>query len=291
LSADTAGKNDDGLVRSISVPLAAIRERNFNLSPAAYLPGRQEDTVGSTPGLINEWASETDAAQQSDSRARRTISSLERVRDIIVATTAWPKAPLVDVCKLMPGAPTKNVPVDSASVPVIKPKNLVSGLMTGDTDMMSAAEANKNPRYRVEKGDLLCVRTGTMGKVGLVTEKERGWIFGSGLICIRVKDANQLDPNFLAAYFMSPSVKDWIVRNAGGTSIPSISVTTLGALQVPLPPMIIQQEIAGMVDEIGANAAAHDRARQAAEELRDSLLPQFFSGEFDLAEGIALAAP
>lgn len=278
LSADTAGINDDGSVRSISVPLAAIRERNFNLSPAAYLPGRQKDAVGSTSGLIDEWASETDSAQQSDSRARRTISSLARVRDVIVATTAWPEAPLIDVCKLMPGAPTKNVPVDSASVPVLKPKNLESGQLVGDTDMMASAEADKKPRYRVEKGDLLCVRTGTMGEVGLVTEKERGWIFGSGLICMRVKDANQLVPHFLAAYFMSPSVRDWIIRNAGGTSIPSISVTTLGTLQVPLPPMSVQQKIAGIVDELGANAAAHDRARQAAEELRDSLLPQFFSG-------------
>lgn len=45
-----------------------------------------------------------------------------------------------------------------------------------------------------------------------------------------------------------------------------------------LPPMNVQNAIAEMVNQVSESVAAHEQARQAAVELRESLMQLFFSG-------------
>jgi restriction endonuclease S subunit len=78
---------------------------------------------------------------------------------------------------------------------------------------------------------------------------------------------------------MSPAITDWVIRNSRGTSIPSISAKVLATLPLNLPPLWVQRTIAEMIDNFTENAAAHERAYQAATEMRDSLLPILFSGK------------
>lgn len=189
----------------------------------------------------------------------------------------WIEVQLADICELIPGAPTQDDP--NGSVPVLKPKNLVSGKLTGPTDKMDAAEAEQRPRYRVMSGDLLCARTGTVGRVGLTKNDQAGWIFGSGLICIRIKPSTQVDPQFLSFYFAHPAVSDWVTRHARGTSIPNISSRSLGTLPVSLPPLSIQRAIGHVLGTLNDSIEAHQRICETTAELRDTLLPLLLSGE------------
>lgn len=267
-------------VRCTSASLGEIQALDFNLSPAAYLPGNQINDAPNVTDLMARWEFELEAVQRSDFLVRNAVSSLAHTKSFIGATsTSWPKVHLADVCELIPGAPTKDAPNDLGAIPILKAKNLLLGRLTGETDMADASEASRNSRYRVEVGDLLCARTGTMGKVGLVTAEQQGWIFGSGLICIRVRPDQELEPKFLVAYFMSPAVIDWVMRNSGGTSIPSISAKTLSTLPVSLPPLRVQYAIAETMDVFAESSAAHERAHQAANRLRGALFPLFFSGK------------
>jgi type I restriction enzyme M protein len=189
----------------------------------------------------------------------------------------WTDAQLADFCELIPGAPTQDDP--NGSVPVLKPKNLVSGKLTGPTDKMDAAEAEQRPRYRVTSGDLLCARTGTVGRVGLAENDQAGWIFGSGLICIRIKPSTQVDPQFLGFYFAHPAVSDWVTRHARGTSIPNISSRVLGTLPISLPPLSVQRAIGHALVTLNDSIEAHQRIYETTAELRDALLPLLLSGE------------
>jgi restriction endonuclease S subunit len=189
----------------------------------------------------------------------------------------WAEVELSDICELIPGAAIQEDP--NGSVPVLKPKNLIDGRIAGPTDMMDATEAEQHPRYRVRSGDLLCARTGTVGKTGLAGDEQDQSIFGSGLICIRAKDASLIKPLFLGFYFMHPAVGDWITRQAGGTSIPNISSRVLGTLPVIIPPLSVQRAIGQALASLNDSIDAHRQICETTATLRDALLPLLLSGE------------
>lgn len=189
----------------------------------------------------------------------------------------WDEAPLADVCELIPGAPTKDDP--AGKVPVLKPKNLVAGRLAGQTDMMDAAEARRHPRYLIKSGDLLCARTGTLGRSGLADAGQAGWVFGSGLICARVRTDSQVDPRYLAYYFAHQAVSDWILRQARGTSIPNISAKVLGTMPVSVPPLTVQRAIARALAALDDSISAHRRICETTAEIRDAVLPLLMTGE------------
>jgi restriction endonuclease S subunit len=197
--------------------------------------------------------------------------------DLIGATpSTWATTRLSDICTLIPGAST---PSDLAgAVPVLKPRNISAGKLAGPVDRISAEEAARRPRYQVRSGDILCVRTGSVGRVGLVAAEQGGWIFGTGLICLR--PAEHVDPQFLCFYLTHPAVTDWVARQARGTTaISSISAQVLGALPVSLPPLATQRAIGRALATLNDKIEAHQRICQTTTELRDALLPLLFSGE------------
>ena len=190
----------------------------------------------------------------------------------------WTETRLRDICTLTPGATTHDDP--DGPVPVLKPRNLIAGRLVGPTDRISAQEAAQRPRYQVRSGDILCVRTGSIGRVGLATADQAGWIFGTGLICVR--PSPQVDPQFLGFYFTHPAVKDWIARHAKGTAIPSISSQILGTLPVSLPPLPTQSAIGQALMALNEKIEAHQRICETSAELRDTLLPLLFSGQLSV---------
>jgi len=139
------------------------------------------------------------------------------------------------------------------------------------------------PRYQVRSGDLLCVRTGSIGRVGLVAAGQEGWIFGTGLICIR--PAQQVDPQFLCFYFTLPAVTDWFTLQARqSTAIASISAQVLGTLPISLPPLAAQREIGRSLATLNDKIEAHQRICQTTAELRDALLPLLLTGQMSLPD-------
>jgi restriction endonuclease S subunit len=194
--------------------------------------------------------------------------------------TDWVETRLIDICTLIPGAPTYNDP--QGSVPVLKPRNLMAGKLAGPTDRINVDEAAHHPRYQVQNGDLLCARTGSIGRVGLATPDQQGWIFGTGLICIR--PSPQVNPQFLGLYFTHPAVGDWITRHARGTAIPSINSKILGTLPISLPPMPVQRAIGRALTVLNEKIEAHQRICETTAELRDALLPMLFLGQLSASD-------
>jgi restriction endonuclease S subunit len=193
---------------------------------------------------------------------------------LIVAPEDWPEFRLSDVALLIPGAPTHDDPV--GTTPVLKPKNIVAGQLSGETDRVDDNIAEHKERYQVHDGDVLCTRTGSIGRVGLVTKAHVGSIFGSGLICIR--PSSDLDSRFLVFYFSHPAVVDWLSRNAKGTAVPSISRNMLNSLPISLPSLATQRSIGQTLSALNEKIEAHHHICETTASIRDALLPLLFSG-------------
>ena len=186
----------------------------------------------------------------------------------------WQERPLGDFCELIAG--TSIVEDSLGTIPVVKPKNLVDGRVSGPTDCTTSDEATHRVRYRIRSGDLLAARTGSTGRVSLATVAQDGWVFGTGIIRIRPDD--RADPFYLSLYLTHPAVRDWIAGHSSGTAIPSINTKTLGSLPVTLPALTIQRAIGETLDALNQKIVAHELICQATAELRDSLLPVLLSG-------------
>jgi restriction endonuclease S subunit len=198
------------------------------------------------------------------------------VNDIIGTTPAdWQEVALGDFCDLIAGSSILDDP--QGAVPVVKPRNLSAGRVSGSTDHTNSAEAANKQRYRIRAGDLLSARTGSVGRVSLTTGEQEGWLFSTGIICIRPNES--ADPLFLSLYLSHPAIKEWFINHSTGTAIPSINTKTLGTLPVSLPPLALQRAIGGTLDALNQKIAAHKSICLATAELRDMLLPLLVSGQ------------
>ncbi|MCP2290296.1 type I restriction-modification system subunit M/S [Nocardia amikacinitolerans] len=277
-----SGGSLDAYETATAVRLQRVRETGYNLSPAIYL--------APTPTVI-----EKAAAEQSIQRALTQLRADQRkaTESFTAAVAAacggwgtsdisppseWTETQLGEICQITPGASTKDS--REGDVCVAKPRNVVSGRLSGPTDYIDAEQARHRSAYRIEPGDVLCTRTGTVGKVALASPVQSGWIFGTGLIRIRpLPDADpEVDPEFLSLYLTHPDTRDWFLRNATGSAIQSISAATLRTLPLRLPPLPDQQSIARALRTLDEMIVAHEDVRRTTRKLRDTLLPFLLSG-------------
>ncbi len=86
-------------------------------------------------------------------------------------------------------------------------------------------------RYHLRTGDLLLGRRGEIGRRGLVTLNEDGWVCGSG--CLRIRPGDALDPSFLSQAFELPSLRNWLATNAIGTTVANLSAEITERLPIP----------------------------------------------------------
>ncbi|MFC4529674.1 restriction endonuclease subunit S [Sphaerisporangium dianthi] len=186
----------------------------------------------------------------------------------------WTEIPLADVCVLRAGPSTP--PDSGGSVAIVKPRNLADGRITGAVDRMTEQAAARLSAYRLAPGDVICVRTGALGRNALVTDEHEGSVFGSGVIRLRPDD--RVDPRYLNHYLSHPAVRGWLARNSSGTAVPSISTRSMGVLPVALAPLDTQRRIGDALGALDDKIAVHERIRQATLELRDTLLPLLMSG-------------
>lgn len=107
----------------------------------------------------------------------------------------------------------------------------------------------------VEVGDVVLSVSGTIGKVGLVTEEPKevvGSIAAKNLLVIRCQRG--LSPKFLAALLRSREYQEWFASHARGTAIQHLSLTRVRKLPIVVPNLLIQEAVADDVRRTGGSA-------------------------------------
>jgi type I restriction enzyme S subunit len=172
--------------------------------------------------------------------------------------------------------------VDVCSNPVMSsiPTHLVS---------VGAGERQNMLRY----GDVLFTASSeTLDEVGMSSavtlQSSRPLYLNSFCFGFRPFDGVELDPEFSKYLFRAESMRRQIVQTANGVTRFNISKSRFRAISVPLPPLKVQMEIAGVLDrfsrleaELGADLGAELNARQRQYEYyRDALIT------FDTHDGV-----
>lgn len=136
------------------------------------------------------------------------------------------------------------------------------------------------PKYRLASGDIVFARTGaTTGKSFLVVDPPDA-IFASYLIRLRLLKTELL-PEFVSLFFQTDGYWKAIKDGSAGSAQGGFNATKLGALSIPIPPILEQRRIVGILNEafegIATAKANTEKNLQNAHALFDSYLQSVFT--------------
>ncbi len=132
-----------------------------------------------------------------------------------------------------------------------------------------------NNRSNLEKGDVLFSGTGTIGRTCVLKETPKNWNIKEGVYTIK-PNQNVILSKYLSYCLQSTEVRiAYMSKSAGGT-VQSVPMKEMKNLEIPVPPLEIQNEIVRILDnfteleeELEEELVAR---RKQYEYYRDSLL-------------------
>ena len=131
------------------------------------------------------------------------------------------------------GSQLKQAEYTDRGVPVVMPKDISAGsISTDEIARVSETKADQLVRHFLKEGTIIFPRRGDIGKCALITEKEEGYLCGTG--CIKIElPKEQLDPQFFYYYLIQPNITEWLERNAIGSTMLNLNTSIIGRIQVP----------------------------------------------------------
>ncbi|MCI1788702.1 MAG: restriction endonuclease subunit S [Actinomyces sp.] len=134
-------------------------------------------------------------------------------------------------------------------VPIVRGSNLSTDpeIRFSDADLvfLDAEKAIEFSRSIAKQGDLIFSCWGTINQVGLLdgTSAYREYVISNKQMKL-TPDRNIVLPEFLYYLFSGPEMQREILGGAVGTGVPGFNLTRLKSLQLRLPPMDEQRDIA-----------------------------------------------
>ena len=131
-----------------------------------------------------------------------------------------------------------------------------------------AASSNYLLNYLLHCGDIVMARRGEVGRTALVTEKEDGWLCGTGSFVIRL--AQDVSRPYVVMLFRASSIRRYLGDEAVGTTMINLNHGILNSMPVALPPLAEQHRIVAKVDELMAlcDRLKADLAESSARQAR-----------------------
>lgn len=153
------------------------------------------------------------------------------------------------ICSLINYGTVPTSPYAEKGIPYIKGLNLVDGIVQGEVDFLENTNNLPNKFY-TKKHDIIISQMGTVGKAGLVLKDQKGWLFASFTIRIRLKDTNFINPYVLTLYINRIAREWYLMRKIAQASVrQNTDLPTIRNLQVPEIANDIQNKITSKIIE------------------------------------------
>ncbi|MEV0082112.1 N-6 DNA methylase [Saccharopolyspora sp. NPDC050642] len=256
-----------GAAPAKSVQLAEIERENFSFYPPNYVTTTnwQQATVEHLDIELAKVARQRDAVRRAivtevPSTAKPASGKLEQWSlDSLCRVQAGPSNSLLKPANRAPGH----------AIPLVLPKHLADRRITGQDEVRLKSSLGA---FKLAEDDILCVRSGSIGQVALVTDQQKGLYFHTNLLRLDEFKRDLVDPHYLLGYLSLPHVRDWLQRmSKASTAIPTINAPTLRQLTIDLPPLSEQRRIGRSLRELDDQLAAVRQLTNVVEDYRSIL--------------------
>jgi len=134
--------------------------------------------------------------------------------------------------------------------PLINPSHIFKGKITEDSNLtISDLKLLELENYKLQIGDIIMGRRGEMGRCALISQREDGWLCGTGSLFIRI-NSQQLLPNFLNTVLSHQSMKKEIEALAKGVTMLNLNQSSIENLNITIPPLSLQMKYTSAKEEI-----------------------------------------
>ena len=129
-------------------------------------------------------------------------------------------------------------------------------------------------RYTLDKGDFIIGKIGTIGKPFFLPAKQT-YTLSANTVLIK-PNKQRVEPQFLFAVFQSEYMERIIDAEKKSTSQPAFGIQKIRKIEIPMPPMELQEQFAAFVERAEKSKAAIQKALDEAQLLFDSLMQEYF---------------
>ena len=127
--------------------------------------------------------------------------------------------------------------------PVVMPKDLVNGTISEESiARVSKEHVERLEKHKIQEGDILYSRRGDVGRCAFTSEREVGWLCGTGCLKVRV-DIEKVEPKFVFYQLQKAETIGWVVNHAVGSTMLNLNTSILSAVPVDIPEIEIQRKI------------------------------------------------
>lgn len=152
---------------------------------------------------------------------------------------SWPVVALSTVCEIDMGSAPKGI----SYVELDQGVPLIAGAGDYGDKFPAPKKATSVPTKLCKKGDIiLCVRA----TIGDLNWADKEYCLGRGVAGLRVH-SKKLDSMYL--WYFVTSYEDELYRNSTGSTFPQINRAVIESIQIPLPPLETQKQIAAILEK------------------------------------------
>lgn len=232
---------------------------------------------------IDELFSQLDSSVETLKKAKQQLTVY---RQVVLKETFDIGAEIVEIRELLDtirigpfGTALHKNDYITGGIPVINPQHIKNlTIKPNRNTTITADKAKELSAYKLQCNDIVLGRRGDMGRAAAVTNKEQGFICGTGSILLRMKPS--YDATLYARILSSPSSVHYLEEHATGTTMKNLNEDIVKQIPVPKITREMQQVISKKLDEKLTTcdyiAQTIDTVLQQTEALRQSILKKAF---------------
>ena len=172
-------------------------------------------------------------------------------------------------------------------IPTVMPKDLRGDrVSTEDIARIRPEDVARLSKHKLRPGDIVYSRRGDVERRALVSDRETGWLCGTGCLNVRVGH-EAVDPRFFFYFLGHPSIRSWVVRHAQGATMPNLNTSILRAVPLVLPPRPEQRRIAAVLGALDDKIELNRKMNTTLEEMAQAIFKSWFidfNGHTDLVD-------
>ena len=191
-------------------------------------------------------------------------------------TGEFPSVKLKDVCSKITDGTHKTPVYLSEGIPFVSAKNIKDGkLVFDDIKYISEQEcAEIQKRCQITAGDILLTKSGSLGMPALVDVDFPFGVFES--LAVLKYDRERLNGAFLHSQINSDDFQHRLLSGVKGIAVKHLHLNVIGATEIILPPMELQNQFADFVALTDKSKLAVQQSIDTLQTLKAKLMQDYF---------------
>lgn len=192
---------------------------------------------------------------------------------------SWPTTHLADQCDVITKGTTPTTlghDFTDSGVPFLRVQNIERGSITLERETLFIDESTHHilERSQIHPGDVLVSIAGTIGRAGIVPDDAPPLNCNQAVAIVRVR--KNVHRPFLRHWLESGSAQAQMRSATVTGTIANLSLTQLGNLRIPFPPVSEQRRIAAILDKADELRAKRRAALVKLDTLTESIFLDMF---------------